>query len=323
MRCHRFAFAAIFLAVAASATLSAPPEPAATGKPVFAPEETFQFVVVSDLQGGYRQGVFERAVQAIQTLQPSFVICIGDLIGGKDSKMAGPARLAMVTDEVLLKQWAWFHSMLEPLGSRFYFTPGNHDYNYPSKAAVYKQHVGSPYYSFNYGKCHFLVINTNDRPDARAGIGAEQFAFLKRDLAENGDVRHTFVFCHHPFFLRLPDESELPATKLPGAIRELRVHAPAWQRVEEMLGDRPRTVFAGHLHRYIYAPREGLGDYYVLATTGGGMKGGAKNQFDHIVLVTVRQGVPSVALVRLDGFVPKDLLVESQVWEEMLKIKAR
>lgn len=323
MRCCYFAFVAIVLTVTASATLSAPPEPAATGKPVFAPGEAFQFVVVSDLQGGYRQGVFERAVQAIQALQPSFVICIGDLIEGKDSKMAGPARQAMLTDEVLLKQWARFRSMLEPLGSRFYFTPGNHDYNYPSKAAVYKQQVGSPYYSFNYGECHFLVINTNDGPDAKAGISAEQLDFLKDDLRENGDVEHTFIFCHHPFFLKLPDESELPAAKLPGAIRELRVHAPQWQEIERMLGNRPRTVFAGHLHRYIYAPRKRLGDYYVLATTGGGMKEGAKNQFDHIVLVTVRRGVPSVALVKLDGFVPKDLVVESQVLEEMRKIKAR
>lgn len=59
------------------------------------------------------------------------------------------------------------------------------------------------------------------------------------------------------------------------------------------------------------------------AVAGGGMKEGAKNQFDHIVLVTVRRGVPSVALVKLDGFVPKDLVVESQVLEEMRKIKAR
>jgi len=323
MRYHNFALALIVLTVTVNATLSAPPEPAATDKPVFSPEETFQFVVVSDLQGGYRQGVFERAVQAIQTLQPSFVICIGDLIEGKDSKMAGPARQTMVTGEVLLKQWARFHSMLEPLKSRFYFAPGNHDYNYPSKAAVYRQHVGAPYYSFNYGECHFLVINTNDGPDGKAGISAEQLAFLKNDLKKNGDVEHTFIFCHHPFFLKLPDESELPAAKLPGAIRELRVHAPAWQNVEKMLGNRSRTVFAGHLHRYIYAPRKGIGDYYVLATTGGGMRQGVKNQFDHIVLVTVRRGVPSVAIVKLDGFVPKDLVVESQVRKEMLKIKAR
>jgi hypothetical protein len=323
MRHRHFSLVAIILTVTVNAALSASPEPAATDKPVSAPEETFQFVVVSDLQGGYRLGVFERAVQAIQTLQPSFVMCIGDLIGGKDAKMAGPAQQAMVTDEVLLKQWARFRSMLEPLGSRFYFTPGNHDYNYPSKAAVYKRHVGSPYYSFNYGECHFLVINTNDGPDAKAGISAGQLEFLKKDLQENEDVAHTFIFCHHPFFLKLPDESGLPAAKLPGAIRELRIHAPAWQQVEKLLGDRPRTVFAGHLHRYIHAPRKGLGDYYVLATTGGGMKEDAKNQFDHIVLVTVRRGAPSVALVKLDGFVPQDLVVESQVREELLRMKVK
>lgn len=300
------------------AALSAPPEPAATDKPVFAPAETFQFVVVSDLQGGYRQGVFNQAVQAVRTLQPSFVMCIGDLIEGKDAKMAGPARQAMATDELLLKQWASFRLMLEPLGARFYFTPGNHDYSHPSKAAVYKQQVGSPYYSFNYGECHFLVINTNDGPDAKAGISSEQLEFLKEDLEENRDVAHTFIFCHHPFFLKLPDES-----KLPGAIRELRVHAPQWQEVERMLGDRPRTMFAGHLHRYIHAPRKRLGDYYVLAATGGGMKEGANNQFDQIVLVTVRRGVPSVALLKLDGFVPKDLVVESQILDEMLKAKMK
>ncbi len=284
----------------------AEPVPAATDTPAYAPEDAFQFVVTSDLQGGNRPGVFEHAVELVNTLQPSFVVSIGDLIGGH------------TTDEVLNKQWDDFYGMLEPLNTKFYFVPGNHDYNYPSKAAVYRERVGSPYYAFNYGGCHFLVINTNDGPDAQVGISTAQLKFIQKDLEANRDAAHTFVFAHHPLFLRFPDESQLPANKIPGPVRGIRANAAAWQQVEDALGDRPRTVFTGHLHQYIYAPRS-QGDYYVLATTGGSMRPGQPNSFDHVVLVTVRNGNPSVASIKLSGFIAQDLVTEKQVVKQLLK----
>ncbi|NIA15221.1 MAG: hypothetical protein GWP08_14220 [Nitrospiraceae bacterium] len=319
MRFRSCALIAVSFVLATCTVFAAEPVPAATDKPLYAAEQTFQFVVTSDLYGGNRPGVFEHAVELINTLQPSFVMTVGDLIEGKDpAKKRGNAREAQATDELLNAQWDKFYVMLEPLNSRFYFVAGNHDYNYPSKAAVYEDRVGSPYYSFNFGRCHFLVINTNDGSGAQVGISLEQFEFIQKDLEANKDARHTFVFAHHPYFLDVPNAAQLPKKGIPGFIREINVNEQAWQRLEVALGDRPRTVFTGHLHQYIYASR-GQGDYYVLATTGGGMKTGRPNSFDHIVLVTVRDGNPSVASIKLNGFVPQDLVTEKQARQQLLK----
>jgi len=42
----------------------------------------FQFVVISDNAGGTRPGVFGRAVEMANLLQPEFVVHVGDLIEG-------------------------------------------------------------------------------------------------------------------------------------------------------------------------------------------------------------------------------------------------
>jgi hypothetical protein len=41
-----------------------------------------QFAIVSDRTGGHRQGVFSKAVQQVNLLQPAFVMSVGDLIEG-------------------------------------------------------------------------------------------------------------------------------------------------------------------------------------------------------------------------------------------------
>src|SRR5262245_50556126 len=42
--------------------------------------DQFQFAIVSDRTGGHRQGVFSKAVQQVNLLQPAFVMSVGDLI---------------------------------------------------------------------------------------------------------------------------------------------------------------------------------------------------------------------------------------------------
>src|SRR5881392_4081346 len=45
------------------------------------PDE-FRFAIVSDRTGGHRPGVFSRAVEQINLMQPEFVLSVGDLIEG-------------------------------------------------------------------------------------------------------------------------------------------------------------------------------------------------------------------------------------------------
>ena len=51
-----------------------------TGKPVLNNPDDFQFVIISDLHGGNRPGIFEKAVEKINMMNPEFVLCVGDLI---------------------------------------------------------------------------------------------------------------------------------------------------------------------------------------------------------------------------------------------------
>src|SRR5438552_2649248 len=44
--------------------------------------DKFTFAVVTDLESGYRKGVFDVAIAELGLLRPAFVITVGDLIEG-------------------------------------------------------------------------------------------------------------------------------------------------------------------------------------------------------------------------------------------------
>src|SRR5215471_13358013 len=50
----------------------------------------FRFAIVSDRTGGHRPGVFRKAVDLLNLLQPQFVLSVGDLVEGytKDRSVA-------------------------------------------------------------------------------------------------------------------------------------------------------------------------------------------------------------------------------------------
>ena len=123
-------------------------------------------------------------------------------------------------------------------------------------------------------------------------LGDEQLAWAADVLAQNSKVRWTIIFIHKPMW---------------------RYGAEAnWSKVEELLGDRPRTVFAGHHHRYA-VHKQGEWTYYALATTGGGSKleGPAEGRFDHVVWVTMTPEGPRLANLLLDGILSEDPIAEA------------
>ena len=75
-----------------------------------------QFAIVSDLWGGYREGVFEDAVRKLELLQPQFVMSVGDLIEGKT-----------YDSTVINNEWKQFNAMASSLSLPFFYVPGNHD----------------------------------------------------------------------------------------------------------------------------------------------------------------------------------------------------
>ena len=88
-----------------------------------------------------------------------------------------------------------------------------------------------------------------------------------------------------------------------------------WAEVEKLLLDRPYTVFAGHYHTYTKYVRHDR-RYFVLATTGGGLKKGVGESpelgaFDHVTWVTMRPDGPRVANIELDAIHDEDVRTEA------------
>ena len=63
-----------------------------------------QFAIISDLWGGYHEGVFDDAAEKLELMQPQFVMSVGDLIDGK------------TYDSIVLdNQWSEFNLWVDSL----------------------------------------------------------------------------------------------------------------------------------------------------------------------------------------------------------------
>jgi hypothetical protein len=267
---------------------AAPPGPVPwTGTaPLRAPEE-FRFVVVTDRTGGHRDGVFETAMERINLVRPEFAVSVGDLIEGYTEDPG-----------VLERQWDEIEAAVARLEMPFFYAPGNHDMSNRVMAEAWRARFGPSYYDFRYRDVLFLVLNSElfgmvhdpNSPLPGPWTQAEQMAWLERTLAENANARWTFVFLHQPLW-------DAPKPN------------PEWLRVEELLGERPYTVFAGHHHRYAQHVRNDR-NYITLATTGGGsrLRGTAWGEFDHVAQVAMTAEGPVIANLLLDGIREVDVM---------------
>jgi hypothetical protein len=250
--------------------------------------EQFQFAIVSDRTGGHRRGVFTRAVQQINLMQPEFVVSVGDLIEG-----------SAAAAETNVAQWKEFDGFVSKLEMPFFYTPGNHDAAALAKANVWKERYGRRYYHFLYKNCLFIVINAYDNegldPAKNASysavrVGPQQQEYVAKVLKENPDVRWTFVFTHPPIW------AEKDLEKI------------GWAKVEETFVGRKLSVYCGHRHIYRKYIRNGI-NYYQLATTGGSssMRGTEYGEFDQIAWVTLKKSGPVMANINLNGVLKDDL----------------
>jgi predicted phosphodiesterase len=139
------------------------------------------------------QGTLDGLVAEINPLAPDFVILTGDII----ANAKGPE-----LDEVR----SWFAAMDDGFVSRFaapvYEVMGNHDeVRDPAvDKAVYEEHFGPTYYSFNMKGTHCVVLDPHQLSGTAQSytVGATQLEWLRRDLAVVGANAPILVFCHEP-----------------------------------------------------------------------------------------------------------------------------
>ncbi len=241
--------------------------------------DNFQFAIVSDRTGGHRPGVFGKALEKLNLLNPEFVMSVGDLIEGYTTDTAEIAA-----------QWMEFDSILSSLEMRFFALPGNHDISNDIMRSTWLERYGSSYYHYRYKDVLFLAFDSNDGEGVL--FSREQLDYFKGVIRENEDVRWTMIFMHHPIW----------------NYREFNGFA----EIEEVLEDRPYTVVAGHTHRYFKTVRQNR-NYYILATTGGGsdLKGPRLGQFDHVTWVTMTEEGPELVHLQLQGILNDDVLSDA------------
>jgi len=251
------------------------------------PEE-FHFAIVPDRTGGDLRGAWTNALAKVNLLRPAFVMTVGDLI---------PA--GWLDESSVIAQQEELKEQLKSVVPPFYSVVGNHDIQTPVSKRVWQWYFGDDtYYSFLYKGVLFVALDSQD-----AGISDAQYAWARELLAKHRDVRWTFFFMHSPSVWL-------------GA---------RWQAFErEALAGRKYNVFAGDLHTYFHARRNG-NDYYALSVAGGGsamngqdpsrhmhLEGPECGEMDHIAWVTVpKAGKPVVANIRLDGIFAGDYLDQS------------
>lgn len=271
--------------------------------------DRFTFAVISDLNSGEREGVFEVAVEQINLLKPDFILSIGDLIeGGTEDTLQ------------LKKEFDHFDERVSKAKAPFFHTGGNHDLTNLVMRTYWQKRYGRTYYHFVYNQILFLIVDSEDyeekrmqqiyiarkraielldsgkteeankseyfqMPERKSGeIGDAQSAYFEKVISENPNVKWTFILMHKPVWQR-------------EGTRNL-------SRIEKALSAKQFTVINGHFHDYSYT-QKGARDYIMLGTTSGGQNDKSENSFDHIMLVNVDEEGPSFANLKLEGILDK------------------
>ena len=200
----------------------------------------FFFLQLSDPQFGFIDNnksisaeteAMNKAVTAINQLKPPFVVITGDFVNNSKSK----------------EQIAAYKSMIAQIDSsvKVYMIPGNHDIGKVSRASIdnYKKNYGETHFSFRYGDCAFIGIDSNIIKEEDKEREEVQFKWLEQELQKTKDARFKFVFTHCSVFLKRMDEPvNYSNFSLP--MREKYV------RLFQKYG--VNAIFAGHVHNNAY-----------------------------------------------------------------------
>jgi 3',5'-cyclic AMP phosphodiesterase CpdA len=144
-------------------------------------EKEFKVFIVGDLHIGSKKLEYFKndIVQNMLKYKADFYMALGDVVSN-DCSMFDP-----------------INKVTQHLGIPVYNVLGNHDVNYHAserkyEAESFKSHFGPDYFSFNYGKVHFVVLNnikyygwnkeSNSRGSHEFGLGEKQLKWLVNDL---------------------------------------------------------------------------------------------------------------------------------------------
>lgn len=139
----------------------------------------FEVVIFGDPQVGRRDLAYltHDAVDEVAGIDAAFGISLGDIVFDN------------------IGDFQAVNQIISAIGLDWYNLPGNHDMNFYAESdehslETYSRIYGPGYYSFDYGKVHFLVLDTiiaerrdRERLDYVEGLDQKQLEFVRNDIA--------------------------------------------------------------------------------------------------------------------------------------------
>lgn len=247
-------------------TATPTPSPTPTIQPTQTPTvqvSRLVFAVCGDSQGNPQ--LYGRLLDRVVQDGDAFLIDTGDMVSVSTQK-----------------NWSAFQQLMAGFPLPFYPAPGNHDVDSDDSLDNFVRYSGAPAeeYSFDVGTVHFVVANS-----ALGVLHKKQLAWIDEDLSAS-DQPVKMVILHYPPFD--PDGSNY----ILGGGRE--------GFMSLMQKDHVAYVFAGHIHAYSRAVRDGT-TYIVTGGAGAELyTQGHPNAFHHYVRVTVEGTQVSTEVVHID-----------------------
>lgn len=201
----------------------------------------YRFLVYGDTRT--RHDVHRKVVEAIlKDGVPDFAIQSGDLVENGEDSSLWPIYFDIEKD--LLRQLSFFPVL------------GNHERNARDFYDFFQ--AMTPYYSFDWGNAHFMVLNSDiassavNQP-AREAFWREQSKWLEDELIASQNKEYRVVVAHHPPFSAVSNRQ--------GSNPEMRALVPMFEKYHVSI------AFFGHDHNYQRNLQNGIN--YVISGGGG------------------------------------------------------
>ena len=205
--------------------------------------KAFSFIQFTDPQFGMGASMdddkkqMQLVVNFINASKPAFAVCTGDMVNELKSQKGA--------DEYN----AYQHRVSKDIPVMN--VPGNHDIREltPDYFDFYNRNYGEDRFSYRYGKCAFIGINSTIIQKGEGEMEEEQYKWLKRELKKAKGCRAIMLFSHIPLVCQDIQEAD-SYNNFPTSLRAKYLSLLSKYGV--------RYMFCGHLHKNMYAKVDDL-----------------------------------------------------------------